>query len=250
MIPGVKDYIGPDGSLSDGSHKFAMQIATGNPNGTLDSIRNICPTLNSQDKAAIAAFRKKLHASIDIILGPEMKLNGKPVVAVIKSPSKIFRISGIIRRSDLQKNPKVIFLFGDNVEDHQKPFAQRLGKGGQAAEMAGELNAVGIPTLWKAPDGADQSAYFSDARFEEIKTVIDKAFAKIKPGTKIVVPVDDNGDFNLGTGIAQLKERAPSILKYIESKIQALDVQNSSMTEVGNKAQVPQPQILQPYLAI
>ena len=48
-----------------------------------------------------------------------------------------------IYRSDLKANPSVLYLFGDNL--------QRVGLGGQAKEMRGEPNAVGIATK-KAPD--------------------------------------------------------------------------------------------------
>lgn len=49
-----------------------------------------------------------------------------------------------IFREDLQANPDVYYLFGDNVE--------RRGLGGQAKEMRGEPNAIGVAT--KAPTAA------------------------------------------------------------------------------------------------
>lgn len=171
---------------------------------------------------SVKVLKNMMHRKIDL------NIESNSGMKVYSNLGRVIKVQGLIKREDLQANPNVTFLFGDNVKDHQKTFAQRLGKGGQAAEMAGEPNAVGIPTLWKAPDGTDQSAYFSDTGFEEIKAVIDKAFAQIKPGMTIVVPVDDHGNFNLGTGIAQLKEGAPSVLKYIESKIQALGVHSVS----------------------
>ena len=44
-----------------------------------------------------------------------------------------------IDRSDLQNNPHLMYVFGDNVN--------RVGRAGQAAAMRGEKNAYGIATL-------------------------------------------------------------------------------------------------------
>ena len=46
-----------------------------------------------------------------------------------------------ITRADLRANPDTLYVFGDNM--------RRRGMGGQAAEMRGEPNAVGIPTKWR-----------------------------------------------------------------------------------------------------
>lgn len=46
-----------------------------------------------------------------------------------------------IYRTDLQLNPGVTYVFGDNMA--------RYGLGGQAKEMRGEPNALGIATLWR-----------------------------------------------------------------------------------------------------
>lgn len=180
-----------------------------------------------------------------IMPNSEMKLQ--------QDQGRVIKVSGIIKRPDLRANHKLVFLFGDNVADYGKPFDQRVGRGGQAAEMAGEPNAVGIPTLWKAPNGTDESAYFSDTKIpdeklSEIKAIIDKAFAQIKPGSRVVVPVDEQGEINLGTGVAQLSTRAPSLLKYIESKIRELEVQAQAPQSLANNAQVPVATVSQPYL--
>jgi len=45
-----------------------------------------------------------------------------------------------IERSMLQADPEARFVFGDNAE--------RWGLGGQAKEMRGEPNAIGVATLW------------------------------------------------------------------------------------------------------
>jgi hypothetical protein len=45
-----------------------------------------------------------------------------------------------ITRKDLRENPDKRYVFGDNVE--------RRGYGGQAKEMRGEPNAIGVVTKW------------------------------------------------------------------------------------------------------
>ena len=60
---------------------------------------------------------------------------------------------------------------------------QQKGYGGQAREMRGEPNSIGIPTKW-APD-SNKSSYFCD------------------------------GDLDNTTGLSQLARRAPRIYKYI-----------------------------------
>ena len=57
-----------------------------------------------------------------------------------------------IARADLKQNQDRIYLFGDNVE--------RVGHGGQAKEMRGEPNAIGIATKLK-PEYAAATAFSS-----------------------------------------------------------------------------------------
>lgn len=123
---------------------------------------------------------------------------------------KIYRQKWI-ERADLQDNPDVVFLFGDNV--------QRKGMGGQAAAMRGESNAIGIATKW-APDNRVTS-FFSDVDFERIAPIITedflKAFDARSRGLLIVVPTD-----GLGTGLSQLPERAPLINQLVTDFLAAL----------------------------
>ena len=108
-----------------------------------------------------------------------------------------------ITRKDLQNEPDKVFVFGDNL--------QRRGLGGQAREMRGEPNAVGIPTK-KAPSMAE-SSFFTDKDYEmfrqHVKPNVD--FLLAFDGT-IVWPQD-----GIGTGLAQLPERASKIWEYIEN---------------------------------
>ena len=86
-----------------------------------------------------------------------------------------------ITRDDLKRNPEHLFAFGDNMA--------RRGLGGQAKEMRGEPNAVGVPTKWEPT--MYPSGFFSEA--------------------------------GLGTGLAALDGRAPSIAALIQAHIEALD---------------------------
>ena len=113
-------------------------------------------------------------------------------------------LHSFITRDMLQAKPNEFWLFGDNT--------QRSGFGGQAKEMRGEPNAIGIPTK-KAPSMAEGS-FFTDAEYEQNIQVINSAFAKLPYGAVIHMPAD-----GLGTGRAQLKERAPRTYEYLQNKI-------------------------------
>lgn len=110
-----------------------------------------------------------------------------------------------VRRADLKQNPEVLFVFGDNMKG--------LGYGGQAKEMRGEPNAVGIPTKWKPSTEAD--AYFTDDDFPLVQPRIDAAFIRVKNhltrGGRVVLPAA-----GVGSGRAELHQRAPFILSYIQ----------------------------------
>lgn len=112
-----------------------------------------------------------------------------------------------ITRTIVRRNRSKIYLFGDNLVGK--------GYGGQAKEMRGELNAIGIPT--KKKPATTEDSYFTDAEFEENKKVIDIAIAKIPKNATVIMPMA-----GLGTGRAQLEKRAPKTLKYIEETIRNL----------------------------
>jgi hypothetical protein len=117
-----------------------------------------------------------------------------------------------IMRTDLKKNPEHLFVFGDNMA--------RRGLGGQAKEMRGEPNAVGVPTKWEP--SMFPSGFFVEADLEKVKPSIDVAFERLRAhlarGGTVVLPRD-----GLGTGLAQLDGRAPSIAALIQAHIDALD---------------------------
>ncbi len=118
-----------------------------------------------------------------------------------------------VTRADLRANPNTLYVFGDNM--------QQRGMGGQAKEMRGETNAVGVPTKW-APT-RDAPAYFKDRDFENrvvigaIHIKFDRLEHWLKKGHNVAIPAD-----GLGTGLAELPARAPRIHAYIEGRIRQL----------------------------
>lgn len=98
-------------------------------------------------------------------------------------------------------------MFGDNMH--------RKGLGGQAAAMRGEENAVGIPT--KIAPSNKPGAFFCDDDFENAKPEIDSGFdrlaAHLKAERHVVWPAD-----GIGTGRADLQNKAPKIWDYIEAR--------------------------------
>lgn len=116
-----------------------------------------------------------------------------------------FRYEKHITRQMLRDNPNTLFVFGDNME--------RRGFGGQAAEMRGEPNAVGIPTKHKPSMSED--AFFTDEDTKDWFTAVEKDFQRLlghlRSGGDVVWPAD-----GIGTGRAQLERRAPRIWDLIE----------------------------------
>ncbi len=113
----------------------------------------------------------------------------------------------------LRENPDKVYLFGDNLEGK--------GKGGQAV-VRDEPNAIGIPTK-KAPR-RDAGAYFNDADLQANKDAIDEAFNKIPDEATVVIPKD-----GLGTGLADLANKAPKTFKYLQEKL--AELQSSSVRD-------------------
>ena len=116
-----------------------------------------------------------------------------------------------IYREDMQANPNIFYLFGDNEK--------RYGNGGQAHQMRGEPNAIGIRTK-KAPL-YDDWVYWSDEDYDRQVALVNedmqKVWDRVKFGHHIIIPLD-----GLGTGMSQLNTRAPKTLLYIEKWIKNL----------------------------
>lgn len=109
-----------------------------------------------------------------------------------------------ITRKMLRDNRGARFLFGDNAE--------RSGFGGQAREMRGEQNAIGIAT--KRRPSMESGSFFDDTRLDDFETVARDLFlvdrAVFYAGMTVCVPRD-----GLGTGLSQLPTRAPNLYAYI-----------------------------------
>lgn len=122
-----------------------------------------------------------------------------------------------IYRGDLQNNPKALYVFGDNLD--------RVGNGGQAAEMRGEPNAFGIPTK-RTPGHGSDTDYFSDDA-EDLDNIL-KMFSAhfnalyhlLDVGNIVVFPSD-----GIGTGLSELPARAPKLDRLIKECVLLLDVE-------------------------
>lgn len=152
-------------------------------------------------------------SAIEIIYmpdSPETNQNASPI-AEQKSEPPTIEIRERITRADLRAEKEKIFLFGDNLAGR--------GLGGQAREMRGEENAVGIPTK-KAPDN-NRASFFTDKEFAENKQTIDAVFRRIPPDKIIVIP-----KAGIGTGLAQLAEKAPQTFAYLNEKLAEIGFDN------------------------
>lgn len=122
------------------------------------------------------------------------------------------RVTRFIKRREVQANPGTLYIFGDNDI--------RKGLGGQAREMRGENNAVGISTK-KYPTN-ESSSFKSDEELEKNKSIIREdingAIKKFKSGqfTNIVIP-------RIGVGLARLQEKAPLTWDFLQSELIRLE---------------------------
>ena len=134
----------------------------------------------------------------------------QPVTSVEKT-------NKIIIRSELKANPTTLYLFGDNDI--------RKGLGGQAKEMRGESNAIGIST--KKLPASNEEAYKSDDDLQENKRIItddiNKAIAEWNTGkyNKLIIP-------QMGVGLAELPTRAPLTFKFLQQELKRLEDQITS----------------------
>jgi hypothetical protein len=106
-----------------------------------------------------------------------------------------------IRRADLRANPETYYVFGDNLLG--------VGMGGQAREMRGEPNAVGIATKWSPAVYATD-----DMALDFISDWLDNfAFLmeKLEEGHLVVWPED-----GIGTGLADMDSHAPVLWRLLE----------------------------------
>ena len=142
--------------------------------------------------------------------------------------SSVERTSHIITRDEVKSNPKTLYLFGDNL-------LQR-GLGGQAKEMRGETNTVGVPTK-RAPNMKD-AAFMSDKDLEANQKAISDAIEHVmmkwnsKDYNKLVIPP-------MGVGLAELPTRAPKTWEFLQSELKRLeDYVNSKQNLSSGKTQL------------
>lgn len=118
-----------------------------------------------------------------------------------------------ITREFVRSHQTWLFVFGDNLA--------KKGLGGQAKEMRGEPNAIGIAT--KRSPSMNSDAFFSDS---DIHNVI--VMGAIKDSFRIlefhllsgdVVVIPKNG---VGGGLANLPVNAPLIDTFIKDSIERL----------------------------
>lgn len=112
-----------------------------------------------------------------------------------------------IYREDLQANPHVWYVFGDNRE--------RVGLGGQAGEMRGEPNAIGVATK------ASPSKFWSDINYQANLTVLHAdlypVYQALLRGETVVLPLD-----GFGTGLSEMPTRCPETFKALQEVLSAL----------------------------
>lgn len=116
----------------------------------------------------------------------------------------------LIYRVDLKANPNTLYVFGDNL--------QQRGNGGQAGQMRGEPNAIGIPT--KIAPGTKEMDYFDDGwlSYRTATLAIESKIMILQDallmGKEVIWPED-----GIGTGLAELPQRAPRIHRYILDRL-------------------------------
>ncbi|MEE1476301.1 DUF7831 domain-containing protein [Fusobacterium sp.] len=179
------------------------ELAKKFPNETEQSILNL-----------VGLWQEKNNKSIeDIPLGSELN----DFIKELRSPKVVSKgvevFSGNWTRQDVANQTSKVFLFGDNTNDrvntHYVPTMTQ-------AVIRGLDNAIGIDT--KKNRGTSEDSYFTDEDFDTFKSQVDEAIQKaIDSGKTIVIP-----EGGIGTGKAQLKERAPKLFSYLQDKLNAL----------------------------
>ena len=112
-------------------------------------------------------------------------------------------------RAAVQADRNVLWMFGDNLAERGK------GRGaGQAEACRDEPNAIGIPT--KRHPSMQDYAFLQNSDLERVRAVaiprFRRAAAHLAAGGTIVLPTA-----GIGTGRAQLAERAPAIATWLDS---------------------------------
>jgi hypothetical protein len=113
-------------------------------------------------------------------------------------------------REQLQSQPNDLFAWGDNLA---RVGGKNNPKSGQAFACRDEPNAVGIPS--KLRPSMDTDAFFTDRDYDRAKAAFDEGFIRmanhLAAGGTVIWPAD-----GIGTGRAQLAQRAPRVWAYLE----------------------------------
>lgn len=115
----------------------------------------------------------------------------------------------IIKREDARRNLPVLYAFGDNVA--------RVGLAGQARELRGEKNAVGIRTKYTPSEYYVEAAAEIIAQNRMIDLDMARLFEQVQRGGVVVWPT-----CGIGTGHARLPFCAPSTFEHLRRKLDAL----------------------------
>ena len=136
---------------------------------------------------------------------------------------------GNFTRQDIKNRVDLVMLFGDNIEDSITEYIPTATQ----AVIRGLPNAVGIPT--KKNRGTKDSSYFTDNDFEEFVKLVNKAINKAikiakENDAKIAIPSS-----GIGTGKAQLEERAPKLFRYLQARVNRLFTNTAASDEEINE---------------
>jgi hypothetical protein len=124
---------------------------------------------------------------------------------------KVTRTDEYIIRPDLVSNRNKLYIFGDNTD--------RKGFGGQAADMRGEPNAVGVRT--KLHPNNQEESFMTDNDLElnkqMIREDIDNVINTFRNGNyeELVIP-------KIGIGFAKLPIKAPKTFAFLQSELDRL----------------------------
>ena len=176
-------------------------------------------TLNSSYNIKIRmpknAPRKTLKRALrPLLLSPDER---KTVVTTTNSGIErkgLLKTDEIITKSEVKANKDILYIFGDNNI--------RKGLGGQAKEMRGESNAMGISTK-KLPDTKDAS-YMNDKELDKNRKIITDDVNKIidewNKGVYKAVKLPP-----IGIGLAKLQEKAPETWKHLQEELDRMETE-------------------------
>ena len=119
---------------------------------------------------------------------------------------KILPYEGFWTRAEVEANPKCLYVFGDNLEDKESGYVPSTTQ----AVIRGLKNAFSIIT--KMDRKLSPNSFISDSYYLEYSSYLQDRCASLHSylewGYTVYVPMKD-GELLLGTGKAQMPERAP-----------------------------------------